>query len=129
MFRLTLFGGLRIEGEDGFVLEAVSAVSEMSRTFEELLSHACGAHHQYPDGFVLFTGTMFAPTQDRDAEGEGFTHLGGSRVTISSPRLCALTNLVTSAEAAPAWEFGIRALWDNLAARGLIGAEFAGADS
>ena len=30
--------------------------------------------HQYPDGFALFLGTMFAPVQDRDAPGKGFTH-------------------------------------------------------
>jgi fumarylacetoacetate (FAA) hydrolase family protein len=112
---------LRIEGaDDGFGLTATSSMSQMSRTLPELLSHTCGAHHQYPDGFALFTGTMFAPTEDRDAPGMGFTHHEGDVVTISTPLLGILINTVTSSEAAPPWEIGIRALWRNLAGRGLL---------
>jgi fumarylacetoacetate (FAA) hydrolase family protein len=112
---------LRIEGaDDGFELTATSSMSQMSRTLPELLSHTCGAHHQYPDGFALFTGTMFAPTEDRDAPGMGFTHHEGDVVTISTPLLGILINTVTSSEAAPPWEIGIRALWRNLAGRGLL---------
>ncbi len=111
---------LEIRGEDGFVLNAVSSVSEMSRTFEELIGHAYGSHHQYPDGFALFTGTMFAPTEDRDVEGEGFTHHEGDHVLISSEELGTLANTVTTAEAAPDWTFGARALMRNLAGRGLL---------
>lgn len=111
---------LLIEGaDDGFRLAATSSMSQMSRTLPGLLRHARGDHHQYPDGFVLFTGTMFAPTQDRDAAGMGFTHHRGDVVTISTPLLGTLINTVTSSEDAPRWELGIRALWRNLTARGL----------
>jgi fumarylacetoacetate (FAA) hydrolase family protein len=113
---------LHIRGTDGFDLSAVSPVSEMSRTFPELVGHAWGPHHRYPDGFALFTGTMFAPTKDRDEPGSGFTHHEGDEVTISSPRLGSLTNTVTTAEAAPDWVFGIRALMESLAERSLLGA-------
>lgn len=111
---------LAIEGQDGFVLRGINPVSEIGRDFLDLIGHACGRHHQYPDGFVLFTGTMFAPTQDRDSPGQGFTHKPGDVVAISSPRLGTLVNLVQSAEAAPDWTFGLRALMHNLAARGLL---------
>ena len=109
---------LVIEGTDGFRLEATSSMSQMSRTLPELLSHTRGAHHQYPDGFALFTGTMFAPTQDRDAPGLGFTHHEGDVVTIATPSLGTLVNTVTSSEQAAPWEVGIRSLWRNLAGRG-----------
>ena len=84
------------------------------------MQHACGRHHQYPDGFALFTGTMFAPTEDRDAPGQGFTHKEGDVVAISAPPLGMLVNTVTAAERAPEWTFGIRALIANLAARGVL---------
>jgi fumarylacetoacetate (FAA) hydrolase family protein len=112
---------LEITGPEGYVLRGVNPVSEISRHPAELLSHALGAHHQYPDGFVLFTGTMFAPTEDRDIPGRGFTHRTGDIVLISSPRLGGLVNVVNSAEDAPDWTFGIRAFMTNLAARGLLG--------
>ncbi|USX53669.1 fumarylacetoacetate hydrolase family protein [Lentzea sp. HUAS12] len=112
---------LDITGPDGFELHGVNPVSEISRELEDLVSHAFGAHHRYPDGFALFTGTMFAPTEDRDRPGEGFTHRVGDVVRISSPRLGALTNVVNTAEDAPDWTFGITALMENLAARGLLG--------
>jgi fumarylacetoacetate (FAA) hydrolase family protein len=112
---------LLIEGaDDGFRLEATSSMAQMSRTLSDLLAHTRGAHHQYPDGFVLFTGTMFAPTQDRHAPGMGFTHHEGDVVTISTPLLGTLVNTVTSSEQARPWEFGIRSLWRNLVARGLL---------
>jgi len=111
---------MEISGTDGFELRAVSPVSEMSRTFPELVGHAWGPHHRYPDGFAMFTGTMFAPTEDRDEPGSGFTHHEGDQVTISSPRLGSLTNTVTTAEAAPDWTFGIRDLMANLAQRSLL---------
>ncbi|MBO3662564.1 fumarylacetoacetate hydrolase family protein [Microbacterium stercoris] len=110
---------LRIEGEDGFVLDDGSSMSQMSRTLEELVAHTIGAHHQYPDGFVLFTGTLFAPTQDRDSPGMGFTHRRGDVVRISTPALGTLVNTVRAAEECPPWEFGIRAFFADLAARGL----------
>jgi fumarylacetoacetate (FAA) hydrolase family protein len=112
---------LRITGQDdGFELRATNSVSRISRTFEELLGHVCGPHHQYPDGFVLFTGTLFAPTQDRGAPGQGFTHQAGDVVSISAPALGALVNVVTTAEAAPPWSSGIAALFASLARRGLL---------
>jgi fumarylacetoacetate (FAA) hydrolase family protein len=114
---------LRIEGPEGYVLEAVSSMNEMSRDPLDLVSHARGRHHQYPDGFALFTGTMFAPTDDRDAPGQGFTHKEGDVVTISTPTLGALVNTVSTSEQAPEWTLGIRELVRNLAGRGLLQAE------
>ena len=114
---------LKIEGPEGYVLDAVSSMSEMSRDPLDLVRHAHGRHHQYPDGFALFTGTMFAPTDDRNAPGEGFTHQAGDVVTISTPKLGALVNTVRASEEAPAWTFGIRDLMRSLAARGLLGTE------
>lgn len=112
---------LTIEGaDDGFRLAATSSMSQMSRTLPDLLAHTRGDHHQYPDGFVLFTGTMFAPTQDRDAPGSGFTHHEGDVVTISTPLLGTLVNSVTTSEQAPPWEVGIRHLVKNLTQRGLL---------
>lgn len=111
---------LRIVGEEGFVLEDGSSMSEMSRSLEELVGHTIGAHHQYPDGFVLFTGTLFAPTQDRDEPGLGFTHREGDVVRISAPELGTLVNRVTSSEKAAPWTFGIREFFRDLAERGLF---------
>ena len=111
---------LLIKGEDGFVLEGVSHMREISRDPLDLVSQTCGAHHQYPDGFMLFLGTMFSPIKDRDAAGGGFTHHLGDTVTISTPALGALVNTVRlSTEIAP-WHFGVRALYRNLARRGVL---------
>lgn len=110
---------LRIVGEDGFVLEGVSHMREISRDPLELVAQTCGAHHQYPDGFMLFLGTMFSPIKDRDAKGGGFTHHLGDVVTIATPALGALVNTVRlSTEIAP-WRFGVRALYRNLSKRGI----------
>lgn len=111
---------LRVDGTDGYQLQGVSSVSEISRDPLDLVAHAHGPHHQYPDGFVLFTGTMFAPTEDRGGAGQGFTHKEGDVVCISTPRLGALVNVVRTAESAPDWTFGIRALMQNLSQRGLL---------
>jgi fumarylacetoacetate (FAA) hydrolase family protein len=83
---------LRIEGADGFVLEGVSHMKEISRDPADLVTQTCGAHHQYPDGFMLFLGTMFSPIKDRDAPGAGFTHHLGDVVTIATPSLGAALN-------------------------------------
>jgi fumarylacetoacetate (FAA) hydrolase family protein len=112
---------LRIQGPEGFLLEGESRMSEISRPPLDLLRQ-CFSEHQYPDGAVLFLGTLFAPTQDRDAPGRGFTHKVGDIVTISSKRLGKLVNNVTTSREAPAWETGISALYRNLSARGLINA-------
>jgi len=111
---------LEIEGHDGFRLEGVSELARISRDPSDLARHVIGAHHQYPDGFVLYLGTMFAPVDDRDAPGRGFTHHDGDLVRISEPRLGTLVNRVRSSEAAAPWTFGIDALYRNLAARGLL---------
>jgi len=111
---------LEIEGEDGFRLEGSSTMALISRDPEELVAQTIGAHHRYPDGFVLFLGTMFAPIVDRDAKGLGFTHKRNDVVRVSTPRLGMLVNKVTTCESAPPWTFGIAALMRNLASRGLL---------
>jgi fumarylacetoacetate (FAA) hydrolase family protein len=113
---------LRVEGEDGFVLKGESSMSEISRDPADLVAQMMGDVHQYPDGVVLYCGTMFAPTEDRGAKGEGFTHKIGDIVTISAPKLGALVNRVNTSNRIPRWEFGSRALMRSLAARGLLGA-------
>ena len=110
---------LDITGEDGFRLQGQSRMSEISRDPEELVRQALSEHH-YPDGFVLFLGTLFAPTDDRDEPGRGFTHKIGDEVRISTPKLGTLANIVSTSRDAPAWEYGTRALMRNLAARGLL---------
>ena len=111
---------LKVEGEDGFVLDGRSAMGEISRDPADLVAQAMGRHHQYPDGMMLYLGTMFAPVQDRDGPGQGFTHHLGDRVTISAPELGALRNVVRLATEVPEWTFGTVALMRNLAGRGLI---------
>jgi fumarylacetoacetate (FAA) hydrolase family protein len=111
---------LRIEGADGFVLEGVSHMQEISRDPVDLVAQTCGEHHQYPDGFMLFLGTMFSPIKDRDAAGAGFTHHLGDVVTIATPSLGALVNTVQLSTAIAPWTFGVRALYKNLAKRGLL---------
>ncbi|BDC40152.1 fumarylacetoacetate hydrolase family protein [Paraburkholderia terrae] len=113
---------LRVEGvDDGFLLEGVSHMSEISRDPADLVAQTCGKHHQYPDGFMLFLGTMFSPIKDRDAKGGGFTHHLGDIVTISTPQLGALRNTVQLCTEITPWTFGVRALYANLAVRGLLG--------
>lgn len=111
---------LTVTGQDGFVLKGHSSMKEISRDPEDLVRQTLGRHHQYPDGLMLFLGTLFAPIQDRDVPGEGFTHKLGDIVTISSPRLGRLTNTVRLSTECPEWIFGARALMRNLAARNLI---------
>ena len=111
---------LNVEGKDGYILNGSSSMSEISRTPEDLVSQTSGAHHQYPDGFMLFLGTLFAPTEDRDTPGEGFTHKIGDKVTISEPYLGELINYVNLSTKCPKWEFGISAMINNLSSRGLL---------
>jgi fumarylacetoacetate (FAA) hydrolase family protein len=111
---------LAVEGEDGFKLKGKSSMKEISRDPLDLVKQTIGRHHQYPDGFMLFMGTLFAPVEDRDHKGQGFTHKIGDRVTISNAALGSLYNVVRlSTDCAP-WTFGTRALMANLAARGLL---------
>lgn len=111
---------LDIRGQDGFHLRASSAMREISRDPDDLVAQLIGRHHQYPDGVVLMLGTMFAPGADRGVPGEGFTHQVGDVVTISSPRLGTLVNVVDHSEACPPWRFGIRDLMTALADRGVL---------
>ncbi|CAM3663394.1 fumarylacetoacetate hydrolase family protein [Paracoccus yeei] len=111
---------LRVEGQDGFVLDGASSMSQISRDPADLVAQMLGRHHQYPDGAMLFLGTLFAPTQDRDAPGQGFTHHPGDVVTISEPRLGALQNTVRLSTECPEWRFGTGALMRNLATRDLL---------
>jgi len=111
---------LTVEGEDGFRMEGASAMSRISRDPEDLVGQTIGRNHQYPDGFVLYLGTMFAPTEDRDAPGSGFTHKLGDVVSISSPKLGRLTNVMAHSSEAEPWTFGAAALMRNLAMRGLL---------
>ncbi|MGL4323929.1 MAG: fumarylacetoacetate hydrolase family protein [Beijerinckiaceae bacterium] len=111
---------LKVEGPDGFVLEGSSNIGKISRDPANLASQTLGANHQYPDGFVLFLGTMFAPIEDRDAPGKGFTHKIGDVVTIAAPELGSLINRMAYSRDCPAWTFGTSALMRNLAKRGLL---------
>lgn len=111
---------LRVTGLDGFELQGVSSMRQISRDPADLVAQARGRHHQYPDGFLLYCGTMFSPVQDRDGPGQGFTHHIGDVVTIAAPELGRLTNTVRLATEAPEWVFGTGALMRNLATRGLL---------
>jgi len=108
---------MRVDGPDGFVLEGASSMAMISRDPLDLVGQAIGANHQYPDGLVLFLGTMFAPTKDRLKPGEGFTHVVGDIVTVATPKLGALVNRVNRSDRIPPWEFGVGALMRSLARR------------
>lgn len=111
---------LTVVGPDNFRLEGSSSIGEIARDPEDLVSQMMGKHHQYPDGAVLFLGTMFAPIQDRDTPGKGFTHKTGDIVTIAEPKLGSLINRIRSSEDCEPWVFGSGALMRNLAKRGLL---------
>lgn len=111
---------LKVLGEDGFVLDEVSNMQKISRDVEALAAYTLSDSHQYPDGLVLYTGTLFAPTKDRGAQGQGFTHALGDVVRISNPKLGTLANRVNTSENAQPWTFGLRSLIANLVERGLV---------
>ncbi|MCX7305689.1 MAG: fumarylacetoacetate hydrolase family protein [Hyphomicrobiales bacterium] len=111
---------LRVEGQDGFVLDGASSMTEISRSPEELVGAAIGRHHQYPDGFALYLGTMFAPVKDRGEAGKGFTHNVGDIVTISSPKLGALVNRVRLSPDCAPWTYGASHLMRDLSAAELL---------
>ncbi len=112
--------GLRVEGEDGFLLEGASSMAEISRSPEELVAAAMGPHHQYPDGMVLYLGTMFVPSKDRGEKGKGFTHKVGDVVTIHSEKFGALINRVLRSPDCLHWTYGASHLMRDLAKANLI---------
>ena len=112
--------GLTVKGEDGFELEGHSSMSQISRSPEALVASTIGRHHQYPDGFVLYLGTMFAPVKDREGPGKGFTHRMGDIVSISTPSLGALTNRVRYSTDCPPWSYGASHLLRDLGKAGLL---------
>ena len=108
---------LTVQGPDGFVMQGSSSLSQISRDPLDLAGQAMGPCHQYPDGMMLFLGTMFAPTQDRHGPGQGFTHVVGDTVAVSTPQLGTLFNIVTTSDRAAPWRYGVRALMQDLARR------------
>ena len=116
---LRVEGASETDGGDGFVLDGLNTVGALSRTFERLVEATLGDHHQYPDGCVILTGTLFAPTQDRDVPGDGFTHRHGDVVTIANPRLGRLVSTVGPTEQLTPWTYGVRQLVADLSAAGL----------
>ena len=111
---------LTVTGSDGFVLEGRSSMAEISRDPADLVAQTLGRHHQYPDGLMLFLGTLFAPTQDRGEAGQGFTHHLGDLVEIAAPGFGRLVNRVRLSTECPEWTFGASHLMRNLARRGLL---------
>ena len=114
---------LRVDGPEFYVLQGSSSLSQISRDPADLVAQMVNAHHRFPDGAVLFLGTMFAPVQDRDTPGQGFTHKYGDIVTIAAPKLGRLVNRMMPTDQCEAWTFGPGALMRNLAARGLLKAK------
>ena len=111
---------MKVTGTDGFVMQGASSLSKISRDPLDLAAQAIGPNHQYPDGLMLFLGTMFAPTQDRRGPGQGFTHEIGDLVTVSTPRLGLLANRVNTSDRVAPWTYGTGALMRDLARRGLL---------
>lgn len=111
---------MTIDGEDGFHLEAISSLSRISRDPSDLVAQMIGPHHQYPDGVVLYLGTMFAPTEDREIAGTGFSHKIGDVVAIGSDKLGTLSNRMRYTNDCEPWEYGSAQLMRNLAKRRLI---------
>jgi fumarylacetoacetate (FAA) hydrolase family protein len=112
---------MQVEGPEGFTMQGSSSLAKISRDPLDLVGQAIGANHQYPDGFMLFLGTMFAPTQDRRAPGQGFTHEIGDLVTVATPQLGTLANCVNTSDRVAPWTYGTAALMRDLARRGLLG--------
>ena len=108
---------MQVTAGNGFLMQGSSSMSQISRDPLELVQHAFGPHHQYPDGFMLFLGTMFAPTQDRHSPGQGFTHEVGDLVTVATGTLGTLVNRVNTSDKVAPWTYGVRALMQDLARR------------
>jgi fumarylacetoacetate (FAA) hydrolase family protein len=112
--------GLTVTDDRGFVMQGSSAISQISRDPLDLVAQTINANHQYPDGFMLFLGTMFAPTQDRFAKDQGFTHAVGDTVSVHTPRLGCLTNQVNTSDQIAPWVYGVRHLMHSLGKRRLL---------
>src|SRR6476619_7285342 len=108
---------LEVKGPEGFVLHGVSSLTQISRDPTDIVGQTINENHQYPDGFVLFLGTMFAPIQDRAAKRQGFTHLEGDLVTVATPKLGRLTNRMRHSGDCEPWNFGITELFESLMRR------------
>ena len=111
---------MRVDGPDGFTMHGASSLAQISRDPLDIVAQAINQNHQYPDGFMLFLGTMFAPTQDRRGPGTGFTHEVGDVVRIGTARLGTLVNRVNHCDRIAPWTFGVAALMRSLAQRGLL---------
>ena len=111
---------LRVDGPEGYRLDGASSMARISRDPADLVGQMIGAHHQYPDGAVLFLGTLFAPVEDRDEPGKGFTHKVGDIVTVATPRLGRLVNRMRHSEECAPWDFGVGALMRHLARLGVL---------
>ena len=112
---------LRVDGPEGYVMKGSSRLDQISRDYTDLAAQMLNKNHQYPDGAVLYTGTLFAPIDDRDHPGEGFTHKIGDLVTITTPELGTLVNRMKRSNDCAPWTFGITELMRNLSKRGLLG--------
>ena len=108
---------LEVKGPEGFVLHGASSLSQISRDPADIVGQTINENHQYPDGFVLFLGTMFAPIQDRAAKGQGFTHVEGDLVTVATPKLGRLTNRMRHSGDCEPWNFGLTELFESLMRR------------
>ena len=111
---------LKVEGLDGFVLNGASSMAKISRDPQDLVGQMIGPNHQYPDGAVLFLGTLFAPVEDRDEKGQGFTHKLGDIVTVAAPELGALVNRMRACADCPPWSYGASHLMRHLARLGVL---------
>ncbi|MDE2335214.1 MAG: fumarylacetoacetate hydrolase family protein [Rhodospirillales bacterium] len=111
---------LSVAGEDGFRLEGSSSMARIARDPVDLAGQMLNAHHHYPDGALLYCGTMFAPVEDRDVPGQGFTHHAGDIVTVAAARLGRLVNRMRRTDECEPHTFGTGALMRNLARRGLL---------
>jgi fumarylacetoacetate (FAA) hydrolase family protein len=111
---------LTVEGPDGFRLDGTSTIAKISRDPADLVAQMTGPCHHYPDGAVLFLGTLFAPIEDRGAPGKGFTHRIDDIVTIAAPKLGSLVNCMRHSNECEPWAFGAAHLMRNLAKRGLL---------
>lgn len=111
---------LTVDGPEGYRLEGSSSMNKISRDPADLAAQMIGPHHSYPDGAVLFLGTLFAPIDDRDAPGKGFTHKVGDVVTIAAPELGRLFNRMRLTSDCAPWSYGASHLMRHLASRGVL---------